>query len=580
VSGAWKPKQWRWEIAPVFEGAGNLARQLGTAPLVAQILHNRGIDGVEAGKAFLNPKLSGLHDPAELPGATAAAERIVRAVGADEPIVIYGDYDVDGMTATAILHACIHMIGGRADYYVPHRLEEGYGVNAEAMRKIVDGGAKLVITVDCGISAAEPIAEAAAAGVEVVVTDHHTPPEALPGAAVIVHPALEAGAYPNADLSGAGVAFKVAWQIARAHCGSDRVTDELKEFLLNATCLAALGTIADVVPLLGENRVLATYGLRGLPSTTQPGLKALIASAGLAGQRLAAYDVGFKLAPRLNACGRMGHAREAVELLTGEDKARCREIAGSLAKQNAERQKTEREITQQAIALVEAGNLADDTHRVIVLANDAWHGGVIGIVASRLVGRFGRPAVLIALNGSGGQGSARSIRGFSMVEALAACSEHLVSYGGHAMAGGLRIDPEKIPAFTDAMLAHAARTIDAQQLVPVLDIDTETKLGALNHTTLEHLSRLGPFGQGNPAPLVAVRGCKVLMPPRRMGVSGRTVGMLLADGSHRIRTVGFGMGDLADHLAGINTVDVAARPVLNTYNGRTSIELQLKDVVW
>ncbi|MCE5327452.1 MAG: single-stranded-DNA-specific exonuclease RecJ [Planctomycetaceae bacterium] len=577
---SWRRGQWRWDVAVPFAGAADLARRLGTAPLVAQILHNRGVADEAAGKAFLNPRLTDLHDPAMLAGAEAAAQRIVAAVRNKEPITIYGDYDVDGMTATAILHACIVMIGGRADYYVPHRLEEGYGVNVEAMRKIIAGGAKLVITVDCGISAIEPLAEAAAAGVDVIVTDHHIPGPQLPHACAIVHPALGTPAYPNRDLSGAGVAFKVAWQVARAHCGAVRVNESLKEFLLNATCLAALGTIADVVPLVGENRALATFGLRGLPASKQAGLRALIESAALTGQSLGAYDVGFKLAPRLNACGRMGHARDAVEMLTGEDEARCRAIAKDLSQKNTERQTVERQIAAEAVEMVRSRGLDGAGNRVIVLASPAWHGGVIGIVASRLVDQFHRPAVLISLNGSGGQGSARSIPGFHMADALTACGGHLISFGGHAMAGGLRIEEAKVPAFVEAMSAYAATAVTDGQMASSLAIDAEVSLASLNYMAVDHLARLAPFGQGNPAPLVVARGCKVLVPPKRMGKTGQTVGLMLAQGDVRMRAVGFNMGDLCDEMAAVNTIDVAARPSLNTFNGNTSIELQLEDVSW
>jgi len=295
--GAWTPRALRWQVAPVFPAARELAGRLGTTALVAQVLANRGLDQPAAAKAFLQPKLTDLHDPALLAGAEQAALLIVDAVRRGRKIVIYGDYDVDGMTAVAILHACLKMLGAKADFYVPHRLDEGYGVNAEAIAKIVADGAEMIVTVDCGISAAGPIASAVAAGVTVIVTDHHSPPEQLPPAAAIVHPRIPAGGYPNPDLSGAGVAFKLAWQIARAACGRQRVDEAMRDFLLDATCLAALGTIADVVPLVGENRSLATYGLQGLPSSKHPGLRALLESADLTGEKLDAYHVGFLLAP-------------------------------------------------------------------------------------------------------------------------------------------------------------------------------------------------------------------------------------------------------------------------------------------
>jgi single-stranded-DNA-specific exonuclease len=580
ASRAWRPNALRWEIAAPFDGAEALARRLGTAPLVAQVLANRGLADVGAAESFLNPKLTDLHDPRLLPGAVAAAERIARAVADREKIVIYGDYDVDGMTAVAILHACLRMVGAEADFYVPHRLEEGYGVNAEAVGKIVAGGARLMVTVDCGISAVEPVRQAMAAGVDVIVTDHHTLPAELPEATAIVHPALEGGAYPNADLSGAGVALKVAWQVARAICGETRVDEPMRNFLLDATCLAALGTIADVVPLVGENRSLAVYGLRGLPATEHPGLRALLETAGLTGERLDAYHVGFLLAPRLNASGRMGHARLAVELLTDAPPQRCRHIAEYLSQQNTERKKVERAIAAEAAEMVVERGLDGPDNPVIVLASESWHGGVIGIVASRLVEQFARPAILVASNGEGGHGSGRSIPGFHMRRALAACAEHLESFGGHAMAGGLRIAWDKIAAFARAMTGYAREHLDPAELTLALRIDAETTLSALSYNVAEHLARMKPYGQGNPRPVMAIRTCRVVTSPRRMGRSGQTVGLILGQNGTTMRAVGFGMGDLADLLVGVGEVDVAAAPTLNHFQGRTSVELQLQDVRW
>jgi len=580
---AWRPKSRRWVVAPPWDGAGELARRLGAAPLVAQILRNRGILDVEAGKAFMNPKLSDLHDPELLADTTTAAERIARAVSDRQRIVIYGDYDVDGITAVAILHACLKMVGANVGFYVPHRLTEGYGVNDDAIDKLIAEGAQLLITVDCGISAADALGRATAAGLDVIVTDHHSPPppEDLPEVTAIVHPQLGDSEYPNADLSGAGVALKLAWQVARVICGRDRVDEQMREFLLNATCLAALGTIADVVPLIGENRSLAFHGLLGLPASKHPGLRALLESANLANEKLDAFHVGFVLAPRINACGRMGHARLAVELMTDAPADRCRKIADYLAKQNAERQRVERAIVAQAVELARERGMDGPEHRAIVLWSDDWHGGVIGIVASRLVDRFAKPAVLIAIDDNGcGQGSGRSIPGFHMRDALAACERHLLSFGGHAMAGGLRVSGENIAAFAEAFGQCAARKIAPEQMAPALNIDAEVPLSALNFQVARHIARLAPFGQGNPHPLVAIRRCRVLVPPRRMGRNGATVGMMLGQGQARMRAVGFGMGDLADELIGVNTIDVVGEPMLNSFNGRTSVELKLKDVKW
>ena len=578
---AWKPGKYLWRVEPVFDDADGFARQVGTAPLVAQVLANRGITDVEAAKRFLNPKLTDLHDPSELTGATDAAARIVAACRNGERIVLYGDYDVDGMTGVAILYSCLSLAGADVDVYVPHRLDEGYGLHPDALDSLIAAGGKLIVTVDCGISAVEAVAHARAKGVDLIVTDHHVISDALPDATVIVHPAAPPGDYPFRDLAGAGVAFKLAWQVARELCGSDRVDEPMREFLLNATCLAALGTIADVVPLIDENRVIATYGLTGLPHTQHMGLRALIESAGLDGEKLDAFHVGFVLAPRLNAAGRMGHAAEAVELLTGRAGERSREIADYLTQQNTERQKVERAIADQAIEMVESRNLASDDRRGIVLASEDWHGGVIGIVASRLVRRFNRPAVMIAVNGDGkGQGSCRSIDGLHMRDALAACDEHLLSFGGHAMAAGLSIDPANIDAFAEAFVAYANSQLSPDDLTPTLRVDAETTIGLLNYQAVEHLARLAPHGQSNPEPVIALRGCRVIGDPRRMGQRGNTIGMTLGCDNATIRAVGFGMGDLADHLVGINTIDVAGTPKFNTFRGRTNVEFMLKDVMW
>ncbi len=581
MPSAWRPNSPRWCIAKPFDDTDQLAQKLGTAPLIVQMLANRGITDLEGARSFLNPKLSDLHDPAELPGAREAGQRIARAVADKERIVIYGDYDVDGITAVAILHACLRLVDANVGFYVPHRLEEGYGVNRDAVRKLLDEGTQLLITVDCGISAVGPLTEAMGRGMDVIITDHHSPPapEARPDATAIVHPQI--GDYPNPYLSGAGVAFKVAWETARNICGTERVDAPMRDFLLDATSLAALGTVADVVPLTGENRALVTYGLRGLPATKHPGLRALLESARLADEKLDAYHVGFVLAPRINACGRMGHARLAVELLTDAPPERCKKIAEYLGTQNNKRRQIERAITQEAIEMVTSRGLDSPENRAIVLWSEKWHGGVIGIVASRLVRRFGRPAIMVAINGEGGgQGSGRSIEGFHMRDALAECSEHLLNFGGHAMAGGLRVESAKLPAFAAAFAHHAEQCITEEQLSPTLRIDAETTLGALNFKVAEHIGRLQPFGEGNPRPLIVVRGCEVLTPPKRMGRNGATVGMMLSQGGARMRAVGFGMGDLADQMIGINTIDVAAEPVLNTFNGRTTVELKLTDVKW
>src|ERR1700722_6376018 len=383
----------RWLIAETNPLAEELAARLKVSPLVSQILLNRGVSDPQACQDFLRPSLKCLHDPALLPGMTIAAQRIAKAIRDGEQIVVYGDYDVDGITATSILWHAVRVLGGAIRYYIPHRLEEGYGLNCDAVTEICDGGAKLIITVDCGITAIAPAAIARQRGVDLIITDHHdwhgSPPQ-LPDCFAIVHPRLpvpETSPYPNPHLCGAGVAFKLAWGIGMAMSGANRVSETFRNFLIDATALAALGTIADVVPLVGENRILAAFGLGGLKQRRLTGIRGLVESASLTGQTPDAYHVGFLLAPRLNASGRMGHAKLAVEMLTDASAERATEIALFLEEQNRERQKIERAILAQALEQATSLGYENENCRGIVLGAEGWHAGVIGIVASRIVER-------------------------------------------------------------------------------------------------------------------------------------------------------------------------------------------------
>ena len=567
---------YRWDVAARWEGASELATRLRTGELIAQLLYNRGWKDAESARAYMSPKLSDLIDPEQLAGVPAAAERIFQAVREGCKIVLYGDYDVDGMTGVAILYRALKRLNAQVDYYIPHRIDEGYGLNTPAVEQLAAAGCGLLVTVDCGIRADRCLARAAELGLAVIVTDHHAFEGELPASSIVVHPGL--AGYANADLCGAGVALKLAWQICRAATGARKVSDDLKEFLLDATCLAALGTIADVVPLRGENRVLATYGLKGLTQTRHPGLRALIAASGILGRQVGSYDVGFLLAPRLNAAGRMGHARDAAELLVRPEEVACEKIARELANVNSERQRVEAQTYEQALEMVTRLGYDSSEHRAIVLAAEGWHAGVIGIVAARLVRQFHRPVILISLDGDSGAGSGRSIGGFHLASALTACSEHLRDFGGHAMAAGLKIDRQRVDGFRAALAAHAAGLISAKALAPSLAIDAEVKLGMLTAPLVHQVELMAPFGAGNPPVLLAVRGATMHAPPRRMGARGSTLGLLLTGPHGPLRCVGFGMGDWVDRLAGVRQIDVAGEPVINRYNGRESVELHLKDV--
>jgi single-stranded-DNA-specific exonuclease len=525
-----------------------------------------------------------------LPNLKKAATRIAQAIANRDKIVIYGDYDVDGITATAILWHAIRLLGGEVDYYIPHRIDEGYGLNAGAINEIIDRGAKLIVTVDCGVTAVEQAKVARERGVDLIITDHHEwHDDHLPQCYTIIHPRLskeDDGAgrnYPNGALCGAGVAFKLAWGIGQACNNAARVSDPFREFLVDATAFAALGTIADVVPLVDENRVLAAFGLGGLKQSKLVGIQALIESAGLSGQTLDSYHVGFLLAPRLNASGRMGHAREAVEMLTVADRNRAVEIATYLEQQNKDRQAIEKTILDAAIAQIVEQKLDGDDCRAIVLSADGWHPGVIGIVASRIVDRFCKPTLMVAFNannGNGmiGQGSGRSIAGFHLARALEACGEHLEAYGGHEMAAGLKVRPENFDAFRRCFCEYAFNHLAPEQLVPELKLDAEAELRQITAPLVNDLKRLGPFGHGNRRPVFCSRGLRIAQIPRRVGKTGNHLQLSVRQGNNTMRAIAFNAGDLFDRLQPGVTIDLAFEPTINEFNGFVNVELEVRDL--
>ncbi len=391
----------RWIIRPPDERSAQLAKTLKISPLLAQVLINRKVCDARAGAVFLSPKLTELIAPQRMPGIKPAVHRLKQAIKNKEKITVYGDYDVDGITGASILWQILTLLGANVDYYIPHRIDEGYGLNPEAVRSLAESGSKILVTVDCGITAFSSAELARQLGVELIITDHHQPEDRLPEAIAIVHPALEES-YPNQDSAGAMVAFKLAWAIADEFSSGQKLEAPLREFMLNATSLAAIGTVADIVDLRGENRVLTAYGLKALPACKLCGIQALIDSAGLTGQGLDSFHIGFRLAPMLNAAGRMGHARLAVELLTSENPSRAQQIAEYLKEQNTQRQSCERKIFKQAREMIVERGLDRSEQRSIVLASENWHGGVLGIVASRIVETFYRPTILISTPGKAG----------------------------------------------------------------------------------------------------------------------------------------------------------------------------------
>jgi single-stranded-DNA-specific exonuclease len=488
---------------------------------------------------------------------------------------------VDGVTATAILWHVLKLADANVGFYIPSRFDEGYGVNTEAIEQIRAAGADVVVTVDCGIRAVEQARLARQLGLELIVTDHHEPRAELPDAEVIVHPTACGEASENPHLSGAGVAFKVAWAMAQEICGATRVTPRYREFLLDAMAFAALGLVADVVPLIGENRVIASFGLRHLCHTQNPGLQALIDVSGLAGKtEYDEYDVGFLLAPRLNAVGRMGHARLAVELFTRARAEQARDIAATLDAQNRQRQSVEREIVKQAEQMVIARGFHRGSCRAIVLASPDWHPGVVGIVAARLVDRFHRPTVLIALDGPQGQGSGRSIRHFPLHEVLAKCEQHLTGYGGHAMAAGVKIAADEVDAFTDAFLAEATKRLTPADLVPKLRLDDEVELAHLVPEVVDSIQRMAPFGLGNPRPKLATGVVELVNQPRAVGQSGAHLQFTVRQDRTYRQAIAFGRGSRLQELTDRRRLRLAFEPIINEWNGRRKVELRVIDWKW
>lgn len=575
--------RWRMREPRDEAAAESLAGALRVHPVFARLLVERGVSDRDGADRFFEPRLTALHDPAKLPGCAAAAERIATALRQGEQIVIYGDYDVDGVCATAILYHMLKAAAPEADVrrYIPHRIDEGYGINREALGKIIDGGAKLIVSVDCGITACEPAELARRRCVDLIITDHHECAGDLPEAFALVHPRIggdDAEPYPFGELCGAGVAYKLAWQVARTLCGSERVSDVLKRQLLDLLSLAALATVADVVPLVDENRAIVRFGLGQIKRTPYAGLNALIDASRLRDEKVDAYHAGFVLGPKLNACGRMGHAIEACKLLTTATGDEARRIAAFLENENQRRRTTEREIFEQAAEQVTARGYDRDEVRAIVLADPQWHPGVIGIVCSRLVERFCRPVVLLNTANGIAQGSARSIEGYALHEALAACAEHLTTHGGHAMAAGMKLATDKVDAFREALVAHAGEHISVEQLAPTLTLDGELPLDELTQNLCEQVERIAPFGRGNAEPLLLLRDVAIAQNPQTVGRNGDHLVVTVKQAGRHLRCIAWRRGELVGELRTGQTLHLAIRPKLNRWNNRVNVEAVIEDL--
>ena len=570
-----------WMFRPHDQAAiDQLTRNLRVSPLVAQVLIARGLDNANSARTFLESKLSQLFEPSDLPGVDSATDRIIAAIESNRRITIYGDYDVDGVTATSVLWHCLSLAGATVDYYIPSRLEEGYGINSAAIRQLHEEDAeRLLISVDCGIASVEEAAVARELGLELIITDHHQMGDTLPDADCLVHPRLPNHDYPFGDLCGVGVAFKLAWSVCQRLGDGKKASPRMREFLKSAVGLTAIGTVADVVPLLSENRIIVRYGLHALRENPPLGLVALMKVAKLDEKPIiTSEDIAFGLAPRINAAGRLGQARLAVEMLTTTDADRAARLADYVDQLNNNRKTVERRIVKEAKEMVAAHPDWDD-HPVLVLAHHDWHPGVIGIVASRVSEAFEKPTVMIALRDDGtGQGSARSWAGFDLYAGIAACQELLLGFGGHKAAAGLRIEAGRVDAFRTHFVTHARQHFDPQESDLALKIDAEVLLSEVTRRAVQELAALGPFGAANPQPRFAATNVELMEAPRTMGDGDRHLSLRIRQNRTVFRVVAFGRGEWAEEIAAVGgPISVSFHPVINSFRGFEKVELHLID---
>lgn len=559
----------RWILSESQDdAAASLAAALGLHPLVAKLLSVRGITDEEEARRFLQAGADQFHDPFLLKGMAAAADRINKALGNGERIRIYGDYDADGISSTTLMHRLMESLGAKFDTYIPHRVHEGYGLNREALDQAAEAGVTLIVTVDTGISAKDEIAYATELGIDVVVTDHHEPPELLPEAAAIVNPKQPGCSYPCKELAGVGVAFK----LAHALLGTPPL-----EWLE----LAAIGTVADLMPLADENRVIVKLGLERLRNTSNMGLRALFGVAGIDRATISETHVGFSIAPRINASGRMNHANLAVRLLTTENEQEAELLAYELDTLNKERQRIVEEIVKEALAQVEERRL--DQRGVIVVSGTGWNVGVVGIVASKLLERFYRPTIVLAADPASGtaKGSARSIAGFDIYRALSANSQLLEHYGGHQAAAGLTLALEHIPLLEEQLDHLAAEWLKPDDLIPVLKADAACSLTDTTLDCIDQMGKLAPFGSGNPAPRFVFEGVHIAE-KRTMGREQQHLKLLLeaaaAETACSVEAVGFGYGTKADGIAPSSRLDVLGELGVNVWNGTRKPQILIQDM--
>ncbi|NJC88134.1 MAG: single-stranded-DNA-specific exonuclease RecJ [Desulfuromonas sp.] len=561
----------RWLLrgeSPEAGAVAALSRNLSVSRLVARLLLARGLTGSVAGE-FLSGRLADLPDPLLLPDMERAARRVAAAVTCGEPVAVHGDYDVDGITGTTLLVEGLRACGARVGYHIPLRLKDGYGLSGSALETAAAAGTRLVISVDCGVSAHDEAHLARELGIDLVITDHHQPPPELPEAFAVVNPQRPESAFPFRDLAGVGVAFFLLAAVRRVLRESGWFAGRPEPDVRGVLDLVALGTIADLVPLQGVNRTLTRIGLSLLEGGTRPGVAALKEVAGV--KSVNCGVVGFQLAPRLNAAGRLEDAARGVELLLEQDRNKALETARLLDRFNRERQQIEMQTLQEALSLVD--ELPPERTHSIVLAREGWHSGVIGIVASRLVEKFYRPTVLIALDGEGGKGSARSIRGVHLYRALQECAASLLAFGGHEMAAGLSLTRDQVVMFAQNFETAARAVLTDGDLMPVLLYDGVALLDELDFEQVTALERLAPFGMGNPEPVLLIEKVRARQLQR---VGEGHLRFIACQGGESHPAIAFGMAARQADFQG--DVDLLVSPQVNRYNGREMVQLRVRDV--
>ncbi|QSF44002.1 single-stranded-DNA-specific exonuclease RecJ [Paenibacillus tianjinensis] len=545
----------------------DLARSLSISPLLSSLLVTRGLDAPQEALLFMDGGAEDSHDPFLLKGMAEAVPRIRKALQDGEHILVYGDYDADGVSSTALMIYLLRYLGASFDIYIPHRSNEGYGLHNHALDWAVQQGVSLIITVDTGISAVHQIAYAAELGMEVIVTDHHEPPEHLPEAFALINPKLPDCPYPFKGLAGVGVAYKLAEALL-----DGKVPEEWSE-------IAAIGTVADLMPLLGENRSLVRRGLSSMRNSPFPGIRALLEVSGITMSTVGAVNIAFGMAPRINASGRLDHAGRAVSLLTTAHPGEAEQLAGELDLLNKERQLVVERIVAEATEKLSKQIGDGEPPDIIVLAEQGWNVGVVGIVASKLLERYYRPVIILDIHPETGmcKGSARSIPGLDIYAALSSCSGLMDHFGGHPAAAGMSLHRDNLNAFAAALNEYAAAVLTPEHLVPVTAADGETEIADLTLQAALELERLAPFGMANPLPKFIVRGAAV-KETRKMGQEGKHLKLVLQQGRHTIEAVAFGKGPLAELLPGGTVIDVLAELTVNEWNGSRKPQLMLQDL--